>query len=345
MRTCPSCEYEQNRDAALTCGLCGKVFPEVAARLQPAQLFRYRKDFRKEIADNRVGSLTLLLGFPLLIVMLGFAFDVFVGAAPWGMVGALALAIIIALDAYFDGDRAILDFTNARPAAPNAEAQIINVVDEMRIAAGLPMPKVYVIDSPAANAFATGRDPQHASVAVTTGLVEILNRDELQGVIGHEMSHIRNHDIRYMMLVSALLGAVVLLSDGFLRGARWGGGSLLGRRSNRGGSANALMLVLALLAAVLAPLMAVLLQMAISRKREFLADAAAVELTRNPLALASALEKLDARAHTDPLPGVNRATQHLFIVNPLRSFSMNASALLSTHPPTEARIRVLRAMA
>jgi heat shock protein HtpX len=171
--------------------------------------------------------------------------------------------------------------------------------------------------------------------------MKILNREELQGVIGHEMSHIRNFDIRYMMLVAALVGAVVLLADGMRRGAWWGGGRI-GRRMRGGGP---ILAIFAIVLIILAPIFALLLQMAISRKREFLADASSVELTRNPLALASALEKLETRAVTDPLPNANRATQHLFIVNPLRSFTMNASALLSTHPPTEARIRVLRAMA
>ena len=325
------------------CALCGGVFPDMqaklAATLPPGH---FRKDFAKEITDNRVGSLALLIGFPILIVMLGAAFGLWIGSAPVGVVGALILAVILMIVAWYEGDQAVLKFSGATEATPEADAMVINVVDEMRIAAGLPMPRVYIIDSDTPNAFATGRDPQNASVAVTRGLLNTLTREELQGVIGHEMSHVRNLDIRYMMLVAALVGSVVLLSDGLRRGMWFGGGS---RRSRGGVGGGVILLVFALLLAILAPLFAGLLQMAISRKREFLADASSVELTRNPLALAAALEKLDAAAVTQPLPSANRATQHLYIINPLRVYDMTAKALFSTHPPTEARVRLLRAMA
>lgn len=300
-----------------------------------------RRDFAKVIADNKIGSVALMLGLPLIIALLGLAFDLFFGTAPMGLIGALVLSVILVIFSYYSGDREILAVSGAREADPERDQQLINLVDEMRIAAGMPMPKVYVMDTDAANAFATGRDPEHATVAVTSGLAKLLNREELQGVVAHEMSHVRNFDIRYMMLVAALVGAVVLLADGMRRGARSGGG----RMGRRGRSAGGLLAIFAIVLIILAPIFALLLQMAISRKREFLADASGVELTRNPLALASALEKLEAHAVTNPLPNANRATQHLFIVNPLRSFKMNASALLSTHPSTEERIRVLRAMA
>jgi heat shock protein HtpX len=343
MKLCPRCGYENNRDGAQMCSLCGGVFPDVAAKLDTLRPpGHYRKDFAREITDNRVGSLSLLIGFPILIVMLGAAFGLWFGSAPVGVVGALFLAVILMIVAWYEGDQTILKFSGAVEASPETDAMLINVVDEMRIAAGLPMPRVYIIESETPNAFATGRDPDKASVAVTRGLLDTLTREELQGVIGHEMSHVRNLDIRYMMLVAALVGSVVLLSDGLRRGMWWGGGR---RRSRGGGGGGAILLLLALLLAILAPLFAGLLQMAISRKREFLADASSVELTRNPLALASALEKLDTAALTHPLPAANRATQHLFIVNPLRAYDMTAKALFSTHPPTEARIRVLRAMA
>ncbi len=343
MKTCPRCGYEKNSDSALQCGLCGGVFGrEEAADVAtaPTTLGHFRRDFAKEISDNKIASVSLLIALPIIIAMLGLAFDLWFGTEPLGVLGALVLAIILVTFSYYSGDREILTLSGAREAVPEHDQQLINVVDEMRIAAGLPMPKVYVIDTEAANAFATGRDPAHASVAVTSGLVKTLNREELQGVIGHEMSHVRNFDIRYMMLVAALVGAVVLLADGMRRGAWYGRG--IGRRARNAGP---LVAILAIVLVILAPIFALLLQMAISRKREFLADASSVELTRNPLALASALEKLELHAVTDPLPNANRATQHLFIVNPLRSFTMNASALLSTHPATEARVRVLKAMA
>jgi heat shock protein HtpX len=344
MKTCPRCGYDNNRDNTLMCGLCGAVFPEVQARVSRVPLRGYRKDFAAEIRDNRLGSVALLIGFPMLIAMVGLAIGLWFGVPLYGLAAAAIVAVIVAIAAYYGGDGTILELSGAREASPESDRQIINVVDEMRIAAGLPMPKVYVIESDAANAFATGRDPDNASVAVTRGLVPLLNREELQGVIGHEMSHVRNFDIRYMMLVAALVGSVVLLADGFRYSARFGRG-FVGRRQSRSLPGGGLLALGALLLAILAPLFAVLLQAAISRKREFLADAASVELTRNPLALASALEKIEQKAETEPLVTANRATQHLYIVNPLRAFNMNASALLSTHPPTEARIRVLRAMA
>jgi heat shock protein HtpX len=342
MKNCSHCGYESNSDSALMCDLCGGVLGDSGVQVQTAPLSHFRKDFAHEISENRLNSLALLVGFPVLILMMGFAFDLWFGVAPWGVVGALAIAVILAFDAWYDGDQNILSVSEARLAASDTEQQLINIVDEMRIAAGLPMPKVYVIDSPAANAFATGRDPDHASIVVTSGLMETLKREEIQGVIGHEMSHVRNLDIRYMMLVSAMLGAVVLLSEGFRRGAWWGRG--FGRRDSRS-SGSGLLAIVALLFAVLAPLIAVLLQAAVSRQREYLADASSVELTRNPLALASALDKIEARAYTEPLHSASKATQHLYIINPLRSITMEASSLLSTHPPTRERIRVLRAMA
>ncbi len=301
---------------------------------------RPRRDFAADIAANKNKSAILLILLGAILVLLGAGFGAYIGSVELGVIGGLLIALIVGLVAYFDGARTILDLSGARKADPQRDQVVINVVDEMRIAGGLPMPEVYVIETDALNAFATGRDPQHAVVAVTTGLVNKLNREELQGVVGHEMSHIRTFDIRYMMLVAALVGAIVLLSDGMLRGGRFFGG----RRSRGGGGGNAIFLILALVLAIIAPLFAALLQMAISRKREFMADAGGVELTRNPLALASALEKIDHHLIADPLPGANRGTQHLYIANPLHRFKWNASALMSTHPPMEERIARLRAM-
>lgn len=329
----------------MMCGLCSHVFPDAAQQIEREHppLFHYRKDFAKEIRENRLNSVSLIVGFPLLLAMLGFAFGLWFGIGQWGVLGAMLIGLVLVLTSFYAGDQTILEVSGAREADHETDRQLINVVDEMRIAAGLPMPKVYVIDSDAANAFATGRDPDGATICVTRGLMETLNRDELQGVIGHELSHVRNFDIRYMMLVAAMVGAIILLSDLFRRGAWWGGRGFVRSRGRFAGSG--ILAIFALLLALLTPLIALLLQMAVSRKREFLADASSVELTRNPLGLASALEKIEAKTFMEPLATASKATQHLFIVNPFRSFTMEASALFSTHPPTEARIRILRAMA
>jgi heat shock protein HtpX len=345
MKSCPSCGYESNADAAMMCGLCGTVFPEAARKIEREhpRLYSFRKDFAQEIRDNRLNSLVLMIGFPFLLGMVGLAFGIWFGLGWWGVIGAMAIAAILVVFAYTEGDRTILDVSGARPATLETDRQLMNVVDEMRIAAGLPMPNVYVIESDSPNAFATGLDAERASICVTTGLMETVNREELQGVIGHEMSHIRNLDIRYMLLIAAMVGAIILLSDLFRRGTWFGLGRGLSRDRGRsfGGPYLA---IIALLFAILAPFLAVLLQMSVSRKREYLADASGVELTRNPLALASALEKIDAKAFMEPLATASKATQHLFIVNPLRSFTDISSPLFSTHPPTAERIRVLRAM-
>src|SRR5919202_3458063 len=208
----------------------------------------------------------------------------------------------------------------------------------MTIAAGLPMPKVYIIDDTAPNAFATGRDPEHASVAVTSGLLEKLNRDELQGVIAHEMSHVGNFDIRYAMLVGILVGTTVLISDFFLRGLWFGGG----RRREGGGQAQLIMIAIAIVLAILAPLLARLIQLSISRQREYLADASAVQLTRNPKGLADALQKISG--DQEVLEVANRATAQLYIVNPIKAFEKRSKGLFSTHPPIEQRIEILRQM-
>ena len=270
MKSCPKCGYENNRESALMCGLCGGVFPEAAEKANPKRLFRYRRDFAKEITDNRLGSLALLIGFPILIIMLGLAFDLWFGVSGWGVIAAIAISIVLILFSYFEADHAILGMSGAHEADPQTDQQLINVVDEMRIAAGLPMPKVYIIESDAANAFATGRDPAHATVAVTRGLMNILNREELQGVIGHEMSHVRNFDIRYMMLVAAMVGTVVLLADGMRYGGRFGSFS---RRGSRSGSAGGIMGGFSNPLINLAPFFLMLLQMAISPKRGFFARA------------------------------------------------------------------------
>jgi heat shock protein HtpX len=214
--------------------------------------------------------------------------------------------------------------------------QLINVVRELAIAADVPMPRVYVIDDSAPNAFATGRDPRHASVAVTTGLLEKLDRLELEGVIAHEMSHIKNFDTRLATVTTVLVGLVVLMSDWFQRSMFWG------RRRGReeGDRGNGIIVLIGLALAVLSPLFAQLLRLAISRNREYLADASAAMLTRYPEGLASALEKISA--DPEPLEVANKATAHMYIINPLREWGGWANSLFSTHPPVEERVRRLR---
>jgi heat shock protein HtpX len=259
--------------------------------------------------------------------------------AIFGLVLALIVGVISGLVTYYGGDRMVLAASRAREITHEDAPVLFNVVEEMSIAAGLPMPKVYIIEDSAPNAFATGRDPEHASVAVTSGLLRKLNRDELQGVVAHEMSHVGNYDIRYAMLVGILVGTTVLISDFFLRGLWFGGGS---RRSEGGGYVQLVMIVVAILLAILAPLFARLLQLSISRQREYLADATAVRLTRNPAGLADALRKISG--DNEVLEAANRATAHLYIANPIKKFEKRSKGLFSTHPPIEERIQILRSM-
>jgi heat shock protein HtpX len=233
----------------------------------------------------------------------------------------------------------VLAASRARETTHEDAPVLFNVVEEMAIAGGLPMPKIYIIEDSAPNAFATGRDPEHASVAVTSGLLEKLDRDELQGVVAHEMAHVGNLDIRYAMLVGILVGTTVLISDFFLRGL-WFGGS--GRRREGGGQAQLVMMIVAIVLAILAPFFARLIQLSISRQREYLADATAVQFTRNPKGLADALQKISS--DSEVLEAANRATAHLYIVNPIKKFEERAKGLFSTHPPVEERIQILRSL-
>jgi heat shock protein HtpX len=214
----------------------------------------------------------------------------------------------------------------------------------MAIAANVPMPKVYVIDDTAPNAFATGRDPQHASVAITSGLLEKLDREELQGVLGHELSHVRNLDIRFSLVVGVMVGAIAILADFFLRFTFWSGAGRRSRDSGGGssGSAQAVVMVVAIVLAILAPLISRFIQLAVSRQREYLADASAVELTRNPYGLERALAKISG--DQEVLEAANRGTQHMYFTNPIKKFEERSSSLMSTHPPIIDRINRLRVL-
>jgi heat shock protein HtpX len=304
--------------------------------------------FYREIARNRRRSWMLVAVVILVLGVLGGAIGYATGFGWFGIVMAVGLASVMSLGSWFAGDSLVMATSGAREVdrAKPAERyqQLLNVVEEMRLAGGLPPPRVWVIEDSAPNAFATGRDPKHASVAVTTGLLDKLDREQLQGVIGHEMSHIGNLDIRFTLLVGVLVGSIALLADWFLRFTFWGGG---GRRGNDdrggGGGAAALIFVLAIVLAVVAPLIGRLVQASVSRTRESMADATAVELTRNPIGLARALRTISE--DQEVLEVANRATQHLYIVNPIKSFEERAKSLWDTHPPIGERVRALENIA
>lgn len=301
-----------------------------------------RVPFEERIRINRRNTLILLsLFFIILATLGGFLGYLFTGVKEGVVTGALMLSLFSILwfiVAYYSGGEMVLHINGAMEVNKSFNRRLFNVVEEMSIAAGLPMPRVFVIRSGMPNAFATGRDPQHSAVAVTTGLLEKLNRDELQGVIAHEMSHIRNYDIRLMMLIAVLVGVIVIVSEVLLRVIWYAGPALA--RGRRSGSVGLLLIVIGAVLAIVAPIAAYIIQFATSRQREYLADASAAELTRYPEGLASALEKIAYDA--TPMKQVSRATQHLYIVNPL--MRMGATGLFATHPPIKERIRRLRAM-
>ncbi len=307
-----------------------------------------RQSFYQQIAQNKRRSWLLMILLSLILVLLGavigYALTGSATGAGAAVVGALILSVVLSAGAWFAGDGLVLAASQAKQVGPADAPQLINVVNEMSLAAGVPMPKVYIIDDSAPNAFATGRDPQHASVAVTTGLLDKLDREELQGVLGHELSHVRNYDIRFSLLVGVLVGSIALLADMFLRFSFWS--NVGGRRSRNsdsgGGGAQAILMVVALVLAVIAPFFARMVQMAVSRQREYLADASSVELTRNPVGLERALATISA--DTEALEVANRATQHLYIVNPIKKLDDSSRGLFSTHPPIRDRIDRLRAL-
>ena len=255
---------------------------------------------------------------------------------------ALILAGLFVTVSYYSASSLVLSISRAKEVKHDENPDLYHIVENLCIGSGLPMPKIYIIEDTAPNAFATGRDPQHATVVVTSGLLQKLDKLELEGVIAHELSHIGNYDVRLMTLVVVLVGLVALLADFMLLFTWFGAGR---RPSNRGhgeGMAGAIILVAAVAAAILAPLAAQLIKLAISRSREYLADASAALLTRYPEGLARALEKI--AADTEPLEVANKATAHLYIVNPLKGHKSWANNLFSTHPPIEERVRRLRAM-
>ena len=296
--------------------------------------------FWGHISANKRNSAGLVLIFVLLVAALGWLIgEAWLGEGI-GFLGIFGVfAIVYSLVAYYAGDRMVLAVSKAAQIRKADDPELWNVIEELCLASGMPMPRVWLMEDTAPNAFATGRDPEHGVVAITTGLRSKLDRDELQGVMAHELSHIRFYDIRLQTLIGVLVGLTALISDAFLRHLRWGGTR---RRSPGGSKGNAAILVVAVLAAILAPFFARLLQLSISRKREYLADAGAVQLTRYPDGLARALEKISS--DKEVLEVANRATQHLYIVNPIKPFEDRAKNVFSTHPPTEERIARIRRM-
>jgi heat shock protein HtpX len=299
----------------------------------------------QQIASNRRKSIFLAAVMAAILIAAGAAIGVvYIGGQEGPVAGAfLALVVWLILLAvsYYSGDKIFLTMSGAHKIGHNDFPELYNVVEEMKIASGMPkMPDIYIIDDPTPNAFATGRSPESASVAVTSGLLTRLNRDELQGVIAHEMSHVVNRDVMFMMFVGVMLGAIVLLGDMMWRVRLFGGGGRRRSSSSGGGQAQLILFLIALVFIILSPIIAQLVYLALSRKREYLADSCGAQLTRYPEGLASALEKISAAP--GELRAANRITAPMYIVNPFSKARRAAAGLFSTHPPAEERIRILR---
>jgi len=291
------------------------------------------------IAANKRNSIILLVVFFLFNIFLGWVLGEIFGWGYFGIFLAFIISLILIFSAYYKSDSLVLSISKAVPVKENEFPHLFNSVEGLAIAAGIPKPKLYLIDDTAINAFATGRDPQHAVIVVTKGAVQRLNRMELEGVIAHEMSHIKNFDIRFMMLVTVLVGTAALLSNIILRSFLWGGSS--GNRKS--GGIQVAFIVLGLILAILTPIIAQLIQFAISRKREFLADADGALLTRYPKGLADALRKISS--DSEPLEVANEATENLYISNPFKKKHKSwFKGMFNTHPPIEERIAALDKM-
>ena len=289
-----------------------------------------------QITSNKRQSVVLVMVFITIIIALGYVFDMASGSGDYsGVFLAIILSFGMTMISYFQGDKIALWSSGAKPIAKEHSPYVYRMIENLCITSGLPMPKIYIIEDPAINAFATGRKPETASVAVTTGAIEKLTNEELEGVLAHEMSHIQNYDIRFMMLVAVLVGSISILANIFLR-SRW-----LPRRNDReGGNLGAIFMIIGIVLAILSPIVAELIKLAISRRREYLADASGSLLTRYPEGLASALEKIAAQSQ--PMANANNATAHLFFANPFSGKKI--SSFFSTHPPIEERIKKLRGM-
>lgn len=300
----------------------------------------------EQIAANRRKTIVLIVGAIVLLGAVGYVLGLLYFSGPAGVVVAVALAVFMSIGSYFAGDKLVLASTRARLVTQEEQPRLHNIVEGLSIAAGTPKPRVYVIPEPALNAFATGRNPEHASVAVTEGLLGALNRVELEGVIGHELAHVVDRDILVGTVVATLVGAIVLISEFFMRSWWWGG--VRGRRGNDrgGGGPEAIIFVVGLVLLILAPIIGQIIRLAVSRQREFLADAQGAMLTRYPPGLVAALRKIAAGASI-PMRSANNATAHLWLNQPSRVQGEGMGPLeklFSTHPPIEERIRRLEEM-
>ncbi len=307
-------------------------------------------DFYSQISKNNKKTYLLFLMFFILFGILAAALSVAIsiylaGSGPFfnlvfifsfGIFGILI--VLFSIVAYYSSSKIVTSISGAKEAPKEQFAILHNVVEEMCIASGLPKPRIFVINDTAINAFAAGRNPQHAVVCVTTGCLTMINRDQLQGVIAHELSHIRNYDVRTMTIAAVLVGMAVLISDMLFHMFIFGG--FRGGNSRNGGAEVVIAIVIAVVAIILTPIIAKLITMSISRKREFVADASAIELTRNPEGLASALETISK--DVEPLESANKATAHLYIANPLKGQKLMLKSMFSTHPPMNERIRAIR---
>ena len=303
-----------------------------------------------QIRANRIRSAFLMVIMAALLLLLGYVLGLyFFDSAIGGLIIAFIIWAFMALISYFQGDSILLSMAKARKIGPDDAPRLYNVVEEIKIASGLPkMPDIYIIDDPAPNAFATGRKPESASIAVTTGLLQRLNRDELQGVVAHEIGHIKNRDILFMIIAGVMLGSIVILAwyasrVMFYGALSSGGGRRSSSRDSGGGAGQLIIIAVGLVLMILAPIAAQLIYFAVSRKREYLADASSALYTRYPEGLASALEKIAAAPQQ--LKSANQATAPMYIINPLHKEGRAATDLTSTHPPISERVRILRSMA
>ncbi|MBP9802089.1 M48 family metallopeptidase [Patescibacteria group bacterium] len=289
-----------------------------------------------QITKNKQKSFLLMLIFVAVIALLAWVWSQYSNTGSSMVVLAIVIASLMSLFSFYAGDKLALSSAGAKEIKREDNPYVWRMVENLSITAGLPMPKVYIINDANMNAFATGRDPEHASIALTTGIIQGLENEELEGVIAHELAHVKNYDIRVMMVVIVCIGIITLLSDWLLHSFLWRG------NKDSDNKANAVIMVIGLILAILSPLFAQLIQMAVSRKREFLADASGALLTRYPEGLARALEKISAQNSIHQLSHANKATAHLYFANPFKA--KNVSKLFSTHPPVEERIQALRTM-
>ena len=295
-----------------------------------------------QIQSNIIKSYVFITGFVVFVVLAGYVMGNALGYGNSWMFIAVLFSVVSSLVSYYWGDKMVLAMSGARPADRKRDFDFYTVTENLCIAAGIPKPKLYVIDDTAMNAFATGRDPQHAAVCATTGILERLERRELEGVIAHELSHVKNYDIRLMAIVGVLVGTIAFLADMFMRSLWWGGGRR--SRDNGNNQLQGILMIVGIVLAIVSPIIAMCIQLAVSRKREFLADASGAYLTRYPEGLARALEKLGK--DKEVLEAATNATAHLYITNPFKGKAFGAwfSGLFDTHPPIEERIKILRAM-